>query len=312
MAGEQISTKSVVGDVTKAINDAWEFFLPTTIRAALATAVLAALGGVTPLTAALRRAGTTLSSIDIRNTADLLDKYKLTPLVPVVALFGLATLAYTFNRIVFAVANLIPIALTHSETTLLMRDCSGASAWYYMPYVDTPDALVQAIELELAKARAGDYQAAVRNVDYWGERTNEQLQQFSFAKFLALWSVSCAFVLPQMLWAPPRGIFIRLLFVLALIAIWASISLLRTVYSIKQAAHAKISATVVLLTAQGRAELPPADERRRFIDHQIEMLGNQGWWWITAGSVEWVNVLHDFDMRHSLIFGIRKRWFRNH
>jgi hypothetical protein len=310
MAEETKSAKSVtsvVGDVTKAINDAWEFFLPATIRAFVAVAIIALLGGMAPLRAALHSLASALASVDVRGLAELLDKYKLTPLVPVVTLFVLATLAYSFNRIVFVVAGLIPIGLSHSQTTLLLAKCSGASVWYRMSYIATPGELAQAIDLELAKARVVGEQVLLENLDYWTKRQIDHLQQFGFAKFLALWSVAWTLILVHTAGVPP-GMFTRLLLLLLLNLGWASIALLRALYAIEQTAHAKISAMVLLFTVLNRPCTSIGDEKKTFIDRQVDVLGNQGWWWITVGSVDWARMVKDFDTSNSIISGIRSRW----
>ncbi len=306
MSDNQTTVGSVVGDVTRSIHDAWEFFLPATIRAFVALIIVAFLGGTSLLRRVFEGLAAALPTVELRGLADLLEKYKLAPLVPIVALFVLATLAYSFNRIVIAVSGLIPVSFTWSQTTLLLKRCPGRSVWYRMPNVDTPDGLVQAIEFRIAKARADGQQALLNGIDHWSKRQGEQFSQVDFAKFLIPWSLAWAiFIFHSHRSGTPPGILGRLLLLLVFIAGWACFNLLRAAYSIEQTIHAKITASLALLTFDGAAEPQPNDERKMTIDQRVEALRDRGWWWISLGSFTWLRTLNDIDTSQSIIQGIQ-------
>jgi hypothetical protein len=307
MADEKKSTQSVIGDVTQAINDAWQFFLPETIRAFVATAIIAFLGGTSALRAEMHWLSTELASIDVRGAAEVLDKYKLTPLMPIVTLFVLAALAYSFRMVVFSIASLIPMQFSYSEVTLILGKKNGAAVWYRLPYVESPVGLIQAMELEQVKGSIGESKVLYQSVDSWRKRTSELLQQVETAKFFAVWTVawtvffSCAHGIPS-------GIFIRTLIVLVWIGVWASVSLLRAVDSVDQTASAKVLAALAHLTAQGRSELPITEDKKASINRFVEMCSKQGWWWVSIGSMRWIGMLREIDRSQVLISALWNKW----
>ena len=235
-----------------------------------------------------------LAFIDVRSAAEVLDKYKLTPLIPVVTLFVFATLAYSFRMLVFAIASLVPGRLSYSEVALILGKKGGANVWFRMPFVDTPVGLLQAMELAQVKGSAGEHKVLYQNVENWQKHTSDILQRVQVAKFFALWTIAWTVGFSYMQ-GIPSGMFMRALIVLILIGIWASINLLRAVDSVDQTGSAKVLAALADLAAQGRAEAPITDDKKASINRFIEIYSKQSWWWINIGSMRWFGMLREID-----------------
>ncbi len=52
--------------------------------------------------------------------------------------------------------------------------------WYRLPEVTSPNALLQTIELELAKARAEGYGTLLEGIDQWSKRFQDYFAQVHF------------------------------------------------------------------------------------------------------------------------------------
>lgn len=303
MAGQH-QTASIVGDATRTIHEAWEFFFPAVGRLTTALVVVVLLGGGPILKGAYMRSIAVLTSAEVRALAATIDQYKLAPLIPIAALFVLSALVYIFNRIVGAVANLFPVNPVFSAEILLLFKGQARSLWYRMPEIESSTTLAQAVEFEISKARAQDRGVVVvRDIDYWVKKTSESYQQFAFTKFLAVWTV----VWMVLLLAKPEvrhGLFVRGVLLLASIGVAACVSVLRFTYGIDQQYSAKAGAALLLLTMDGKLEIRPDDPRRAQIDAQIdEQIDAKSsvyksyrpqWWWIDFGSWDWLRTVRNF------------------
>ena len=78
---------SLVGDVTRAIHDAWEFFLPATLRLLGAGLIVYWLAGKVLAGAFFTGIKAALVSVSVKDFAAMLEQYKLTSVAPVVVLF---------------------------------------------------------------------------------------------------------------------------------------------------------------------------------------------------------------------------------
>src|SRR6476620_1469908 len=99
------SPSSLVGDVTKAIRDAWDFFLPATFRLLAAGLVVYFLAGNMVTDTCVAQLKADLLAVNGQTIADILEKYKLTSAIPIAALFFLSVLVYAFNRCVAAIGS---------------------------------------------------------------------------------------------------------------------------------------------------------------------------------------------------------------
>jgi hypothetical protein len=293
---------SVVGDVTKAIQDGWQFFAPATFRllgAGLIVYILAGHVFFGRVQAAIKAA---LLSVDAQHVASVLDQYKLTSIMPIAALFAFALSIYAFNRCVATVAAFVPIQFAYSLPILVFTKCHGESVWYRIPQVGTPDGLLEAIEVRLAKARAEGYQALLDNADGWSKVRDEAFSQARFIRFLFLWSIGWTIALAHRP-GVPGGLAIRLLFVLGFLTYCLVMSFVLAANAIEKMTDAKASAAVALLTLDGKDEIASDDERKSRIDSAIAgSISRHGWWWFQLGGpIQWLLSLADLNFNRTLL-----------
>ena len=172
--------------------------------------------------------------------------------------------------------------------------------WYRLPEVTSPNALLQTIELELAKARAEGYGTLLEGIDQWSKRFQDYFAQVHFGKFLILWSVGWTIALAHRP-GVPHGIIVRLFVILVAITYWITVNLVLAAYSIEQTTYAKVNATVALLTLEGKDEISAHDERRTRIDSSIQSTyPNHAWWWLQINSLQSLHTLRDVDLQRAI------------
>jgi hypothetical protein len=154
MADEATNKKagSIVGDATKGVQDTWNFFFPRTIRFAICLGIVIYLGGWPRLAGLIEGLLKRMSAIDAHAVATNLDQYKLTHLVPIIAFFVLATLAYSWNQLVFVTALLIPFSISYTIDNFILKCGRAAEMLCTFPEIDWIDMLGTAIDLEIEKA----------------------------------------------------------------------------------------------------------------------------------------------------------------
>jgi hypothetical protein len=294
------SPTSLVGDVTRAINDAWEFFLPATFRLLSAGIVVYWLAGRLLVGQFFGDLKANLMSVNMKDLVSVLDQYKLTSVAPIIALFLFSVFVYAFNRCVATIGNFVPLQFTYSLSDLLFTRCRGEIVWYRLPEASDPSALLQAIEVEIAKAKGGGYETLLDGVASWSKSIQEAAGYVHFGKFLLLWSLAWTVFLSNRP-GVPHGILVRLVVILLAITYWIALNLVREAYSIEQMTHAKVTAALAMLTLEGRTELPAGDEHRTRIDSSIKgTFSRPTWWWLQMGSLQFLHSFSDVDIRRTI------------
>jgi hypothetical protein len=282
----------VVGNITKAIQDAWTFFVPPMFHLLLTAAVYVWLGGGPQITTAMGRLKVDLPYSHVQTFFNLLDQLKLTSLVPIVALVLLAGLAFAFDQLVMGVGALLPIGMAYSYSRLLASNPGIGAIWFRLPAITDLNEFKQAMDVQIAKARSEGQDNALENIDYWTRSREAQLRQFTFAKFLAVWTLCCRLVLI------PHGSVHGLRAILALLVCvgWAWLSLVRSAYAASQIAYAEVTFVAANLTSVGVPELPADDPRRAEIKKLIDdQVGSSLWWWVGFSPFSWISVLKNWD-----------------
>ncbi len=262
-----------------------------------------------------------LASVDVHGAAAALDQYKLTPLVPIAALFLLAALVYIYNRIVIIIAALIPFRMTWSSTKLLAQIPAAEKLWARLPGVDDLAALDQAIANTLAKARAEGRGALLSGIDYWDREFQRSFRYINFAKFAIVWSVSCAYF--ARVGSPTIGQAAgKAGLVLIACAGLVCAAFVRCAYATKQGMWQKVAVADGVLAAAGalQATNTEAGEKFRLTVARDAQMGT-GWWWVNVAPFDWYqwfSTVSEFDVISSIPFRrarsllVQRRFQRKH
>jgi hypothetical protein len=299
---------SIVGDATKGVHDAWQFFFPPTLRLAICLGITAYLGGGPFLKELLGLYPHTLASWNNHDIAATLDQYKLTPLIPVVALFVLAAIAYICNQLVFVTASLLPLGLSYSSSQLA---ADWSRVWFFYPEIESFDLLVTVMDFEIQKAQAEGKSELVSGVQNWESESNKQYQHFAFCKFLILWTIGWMIVIHNCS-APHHWALLRGTLVLLILVVSGAIFFLRNLYAKQQSFSAKVRVMYLLAALNGRNEISQDHPKWKKITDVITQMrkGDHGWWWFTfLPPIRFISMIEDFDVRNFVndIYFLRKR-----
>ena len=130
---ETDKSSSLVGSATKAISDAWDFFIPIFGRLFFLWLTTLYLGAWVILKPALQFLVDRAVSTSPSKIFALLDAYKLTSLLPVLVLIAIAAIASAFDRIVMILGSLVPLSITYSDLALLQQRGNPTELWYMVP-----------------------------------------------------------------------------------------------------------------------------------------------------------------------------------
>jgi hypothetical protein len=305
--GKEKVSSSIVSDATKGVHDAWEFFFPPTFRLVICMGIVFYIGGGPLIKEFLGLYPGTVASWRSHNISAFLEEYKLTPLVPVIAVFVLAAIAYIWNRFVFVVGSLIPLRVSYYVPKLLVHAFRATDIWVLYPEIESIDMLPSAVDLEIQQAKEGGKLASQTGADYWETESEKIYIQFDFCKFVALWTLCWMVVISV---NPPLRHQVRGAGLLVLIAtaFAGTIIILRFLYAIEQSWLAKTSAVLLLARVSGRPALAQDDPKRTIILRSIEANRGKGWWWLEfVPSFAFLGMIAKFDTER-FVFRIYGKW----
>jgi len=270
------------------VYDAWSFFAPPLIYLAFAAVMFLYVCGSEPVYSLVGVVKERADFIASPSTSALLDKYKLTALVPVIALFVAALIAYSINRLVFGIAGLLPFNLITSPGSIIAARVQLDPRWqqhitrYGMPSAD------QLIDYTITKARFEKREQFVSNVDSWQQSAGKAAQLFFFSKFLLVWTIACAALSVTLPDATPFT-YKRVALLLILVILFGLFSACRHAYAYRQLAYAKVNAAQVLLSSEIPREMEQNDQNSQDETNKYERwktLEDRPWWRVGLGLME--------------------------
>jgi hypothetical protein len=304
----------MLGDIRKLIHDAWEFFAPPMLRVAVVALFFWYVCGPVPLVNLLQFIEGQASLVAGTNAQGLLEKYNLTALLPVAALFVVSLLAYSANRIVFGVAALLPVRL--SSGSILERKAFDDSRWRAHMEWHPRAGIHNMVESALAKARHDKEEYLLKTVDYYQREVGRIFQLFTFAQFLLMWTVACA-VLSVTVQGAMHFTYGRVFLLLAGVIFFGVYSACAYADATEHLAGSQLYAALALLerdeTKQGKGQATKTvDAERHSEDRSREWAerGNyyrsQPWWWIGLGLMDWWRMLRFFRYREPMYWSPEK------
>jgi hypothetical protein len=296
--------QTILGDVRTIINDAWDFFAPPLIKFSIALFFFWYICGSEPFYTVKDVVINATSSWNAGKVIDFLDKYKLTSLLPIAALFLVAVFAYVVNRIIFGVAALLPLNIGYTgdriermiqEDPMMQKHIES-----FPPYSG-----YMLIDFALAKARSQKEEALLRNVDSLEKASSRNHSLFSFAKFLLFWTVACC-VLSLTVSGATVFSYSRVNLLAFTVIVFGIYAASRYAKSLEYLGYAQVH--IVRLMLMGDDYLTknkpafsvvypePKDESRRREERQmrIEYLRRQDWWFLSLSLMDWWEVLRYF------------------
>ena len=322
--------ETLLGDIRKLIHDAWEFFTPPLLKLGIAIAFFWYVCDVGPLVRLAEFARGQTAAFPATDVQGFLERYNLTALMPLAALFLVSVLAYSANRVISGVAALLPFKFTTSGEQmerLIIADPVLAQQWA------TRDAghVRTLIEGALAKARYEKHESLLSSVEYWQKEGGRVHGMFSFAQFLVAWTVACAALSVTVEGAVPFT-FAKVVLLLGGVLIFGVYSACKVAHTHEQLNYAKFHVARVVLADKefappavepglplaAGAEISPIATRRA----RRRAVRKERWWYVGTGMMfEWWRMLkaYRYDdypryVRRPLLQALRDRgnnliWF---
>ena len=296
--------QTILGDVRTIINDAWDFFAPPFIKFGIALFFFWYICGSEPFYTARDGIINVASAWDTAKVTEFLDKYKLTSLLPIAALFLVAVFAYVINRIIFGVAQLLPINIGYTGDRLermIQEDPLMQKQLESLP----PYSGYMLVDFALAKARSQKEEALLRNVDSLEKASGRDHGLFSFAKFLLFWMVACC-VLSLTVRGATAFSYSRVNLLAFTVIVFGIYAASRYAKSLEYLGFAQVHIVRLMLMgddylAKNKPSFSvvypePKDESRRREERQmrIEYLRRQDWWFLSLRLMDWWGTLRYF------------------
>lgn len=292
--------ETLFGDIRKLIHDAWEFFAPPLIKAGIALACFWYVCGGGPLDRLTGFAVSRAAALPSAGVQKVLADYNLTALVPLAALFLLAIIAYTADRLIYGVAALLPLRFVKvGDPADRIAASDPVLGRHYS--ADDPAGVRSLVEAALAKARYEKNDWLLGGVESWEREDGRAFGLFAFAQFLVVWAVACASLSAVIVGAerPTPG---RMFLLLVAILVFGVYAVCRVAHAGEQLSYARIEVARTVLAGadgfvppvapgeQGRARRGEdgdgGGERRRPRD--------EPWWFIRTGVMDWTRMLRHY------------------
>lgn len=290
--------RSIVADIRGLIHDAWEFYAPSAVRLAIIMIIWLLLDDAGYFGFFVKSTSDGLKRLGESGAIATLDRFKLTALMPLLALFIISLLIYSADRIVFIIAALFPLDIAYSSSALYGMYRRLSHVWRWCPAIEDITQLFALMELTITKARLEGKEIVLEGLDSWQKKQRAISQQTQFLKFLVLWTlaVSLFFVTRE---GVSSLLVIRAgLISLSLLALLL-LNVLREIYVIDQIASKKIWAVASLLALEGKKPLEPDDIRWQHIGPHISAGENEagkGWWWLQFRSMPWRRMIRNYKV----------------
>ena len=306
---ETDKSSSLVGSATKAISDAWDFFIPIFGRLFFLWLTTLYLGAWVILKPALQFLVDRAVSTSPSKIFALLDAYKLTSLLPVLVLIAIAAIASAFDRIVMILGSLVPLSITYSDLALLQQRGNPTELWYMVPNTENLGDLKRIVDVQCSKARALAYDDLLQNDDYWKNRGSKHYVQFTFSKFLLLWVFVWTVVLEET-HRGGNGLALRFFGLSVCITLWGIYNTLQYAYALEQSMHARVGVALALMVVETDRLLPADDEMRNAINTKAAYgHEEEGWWWIGLPGAGWLREAGSMKSMPAILQQFYLRWF---
>jgi hypothetical protein len=300
---------ATVSEIRSAVQDLWSFFVPPIGRIMVALLILVLIGGSGLLSEVFLGISALLNQVDQAALMMVLEKFSLTPLVPVIGLFIFGFIIFAVDRLLKLLPSAIPVSFVQSDSALYGLHRKLGEIWRFAPEAENISQVFSILEHQLAAERLKDEKAALSNVDSWMESSDRCFRQQEFVRFLIVWIFVASIIVALVGRDSLRvSVVIGLQILCVAVLLW---TFLRTAEIHDQIASAKIDAFAAIALNQGRKPLDPSDERwleiQPYLD-SAEKEAKKGWWWVSLFSFRWLKMAR-YRRRRRLAAGLVKKMF---
>lgn len=282
--------ETLLGDIRKLIHDAWEFFTPPLIKMGIALGFFWYVCDVGPLVGLAEFARTQTAAFPATDVQGFLERYNLTALMPLAALFLVSVLAYSVNRVISGVAALLPFRFTTSGRPmerLVMADPVLRRHW-----AANAENIGSLIESALAKARYEKHESLLSSVEHWQKEWVRVYGMFAFAQFLVAWTVACA-ALSVTVEDAVHFTFARVVLLLGGVLIFGVYSACKVAGAQEQLDYAKLHVARVVLADKELASPATAPGFKAEVSAAAHRAARkERWWYVGTGLMfDWWRML---------------------
>lgn len=201
--------------------------------------------------------------------------------------FCAASVSYLVDRVVIAVAVLLPLNLAYNVADMLSSHPVLREIWMRHHQVSSNRRAISLFDWYLNKLRASDRKYLVEGADHWKETSSSSYLNFVLMKFLMIWALICAAVATAVFHRGLVGTSMRcgaVLVVLAIIGLGVAMAFVRAT---EQMHLAKAEAVLAFLQSEPLPSTSVDKLRSAEIDEAVAVSWSQrpGWWWITFGNL---------------------------
>jgi hypothetical protein len=299
----------MVSDITKAVHDAWRFAIPPLVRLTITAFVFVFLGGqsiLTKLWSTLANQTLDLRSSQVQAT---LDAYGLKALIPIGVLVAIVVVLYTFEQVVFAIAELMPIHYGWGEPPETWTDPRVLELARRNPAIEDLSDVNVVIALTIDKVKAESRTGLLSYFIWAEERSGQAGTRFGFTKFLFVWSLVSFIVITRT--GFHGWILARTIVALTVLAVFGLGFACQAMFFQKQAITGRLH--VAELVASMESQTRATDEEPRIIrlKEMTEVMTKhapRGWWTFSISAPNLVKILREYDVSPitSLIARVRK------
>jgi hypothetical protein len=298
---------ATVSEVRSVVQDLWSFFVPPIGRILVALFILLLIGGGGLLSRVSLWASALLNQVDQRALMAALEKFSLTPLVPLLGLFLFGFIIFAMDRLLKLLPGAIPVSFVQSTSALYGLHRRLGQIWRFAPEAENISQVFSILEHQLAAERLKEGAPALRNVDNWAKNNDRCFRQQEFVRFLIVWIFVASIIVALFSRDSLRvSVVLGAQIICVAVLLW---TFLRAAEIQDQIASAKIDAFAAIALNQGRKPLEPSDKRWLEIQAHLnsaEEEARKGWWWVSLFSFRWAKMAR-YRRRRRLVESLVKK-----
>lgn len=292
-----MSPPDFFSSLRQAVHEAWEFLVPPIVRLALAAVVFFLVLPVAPLGPSELLVLTTADQ-RVQNVVESLESLKLQALVPVGILLAFIIIAYVSNRLMLAIASLVPLKVELDSPRLAASRLRFFEIWRYYPEKKKPGVILTAMETMVGRSSTGEVNSSLFSLARVREKLAAAAQRTAYIKFLMLFSLASWitgwFFYGNMIRTLPQ--LVGLLFVTAALLL---ISFAIEAHYLREELLGTIEAAYSMLASGPDRAVSESHEHYEFLLEYQRQKGNDGkaWWRIAPARLPLFEIFGGYKWR---------------
>lgn len=179
-----------INELPSTVERAWDFIVPSIVEALIAILIVILIAGNAPLHSLSAILRPYLDILKDPEVIKLLSAYGIIKLMPIILLFILLLVTYTFDKVAHLIGGLLPITLSWDNHAIMARKVSAslvADVWKHYPDIDNVPDLHRLIDERFQRANI-ENDPLFATAIFYQERIGKLSGRLNFVQFLVILS----------------------------------------------------------------------------------------------------------------------------